>query len=36
MKKTERNKLILRIACLALAALMVFGAAYSAFYFLFA
>ena len=30
MKKAEKNKLALRIACLVLAGLMVFGAAYTA------
>ncbi len=35
MKKTEKSKLALRITCIILAALMVFGVAYSGIYFLF-
>lgn len=35
MKKTEKRKLALRIMCIALAALMVLGVAYSGIYFLF-
>ena len=34
MKKNEKSKLALRIACVALAALMVFGMAYTAIYYL--
>lgn len=34
MKKAEKNKLALRIACLVLAGLMVFGMAYTAILFL--
>ena len=35
MKKTEKSKLAVRIMCIALAALMVLGVAYSGIYFLF-
>ena len=35
MKKTEKSKLAVRVACIVLAALMVFGMAYTGFYFLF-
>ena len=34
MKKTEKSKMALRIVCLVLAALMVFGAASSGIYYL--
>ena len=33
MKKAEKSKLALRIACIILAALMVFGVAYSGIYY---
>ena len=36
MKKQEKTKLAVRITCLVLAALMVFGVAYTGFYYLFA
>ena len=35
MKKAEKSKLFIRVACIVLAALMVFGVAYSGIYFLF-
>ena len=35
MKKTENSKLALRIVCIALAALMVLGVAYTGIYFFF-
>ncbi len=35
MKKKEKSKLALRVICIVLAALMVFGVAYSGVYFLF-
>ncbi len=35
MKKQEKRKLAVRIVCLALAALMVFGVAYTGVYYIF-
>ena len=35
MKKAEKSKIVLRAICIVLAALMVFGVAYSGIYFLF-
>ena len=35
MKKAEKSKIVLRVMCIVLAALMVFGVAYSGIYFLF-
>jgi len=35
MKKKDKSKLVLRVMCIVLAALMVFGVAYSGIYFLF-
>ena len=34
MKKTEKSKLALRVMCIVLAALMVFGVAYSGVYYM--
>lgn len=34
MKKTEKSKIALRVLCIVLAALMVFGVAYSGVYYL--
>ena len=35
MKKSEKNKLTIRVICLVLSALMVFGMAYTGIYYLF-
>lgn len=35
MKKAEKSKIAIRVMCIVLAALMVFGVAYSGIYFLF-